>query len=183
MPQVDDTCGIAIYLSKTTEHLKLIEKLKFMLYHQFARRGFMKCKIFINKEHEEEVVIYAHEKTKLVQTIEQLVSDEIFELIGFAENEIVKLTPTEVFCFVVEKNKIYALTEKEKLQIKCRLYQLEERLSENFIKINQSCIANIRKIEKFDVSFSGSLVVKFKNGYIDFVSRRNLKNVKERLGF
>ena len=54
-------------------------------------------------------------------------------------------------------------------------------LDENFIKINQSCIANIRQIEKVEGTFSGSLSVVFKNGYKDYISRRNLKNVKERL--
>ena len=40
----------------------------------------------------------------------------------------------------------------------------------------------IKKIKKFDTSVSGMLTVTFKNGYRDYVSRRNLKSVKERLG-
>ena len=55
-------------------------------------------------------------------------------------------------------------------------------LGTDFIKINQSCIANIRQIQRFDTSFSGTLRVIFKNGYTDYVSRRQLKAVKERLG-
>ena len=43
-------------------------------------------------------------------------------------------------------------------------------------------IANLKKVEKFSAAFSGALQVNFKNGYVDYVSRRNLKNVKERLG-
>lgn len=143
----------------------------------------MKCKIFIDKEHEEEILIYVHEKTKLVEKIEQLVTDDAFELIGYKDREVVRLNTADVYCFIGEDNKIYALTSKEKLQLKCRLYQLEEKLSENFVKINQSCIANINKIDRFDASFSGTLLVKFKNGHTDYVSRRQLKNVKERFGF
>ena len=52
----------------------------------------------------------------------------------------------------------------------------------NFVRINQSCIANINQIKKFSASFNGFLQVHFKNGYIDYVSRRELKNVKERVG-
>lgn len=143
----------------------------------------MKCRIFIDKEHEEEVLIYAHEKTKLVKSIEKLVADDAFDLIGYKDREAVRLNTGDVFCFIVEDNKIFALTEREKLQLKCRLYQLEENLSENFVKINQSCIANINKIDSFDASFIGTLVVKFKNGHTDYVSRRQVKKVKERFGF
>lgn len=142
----------------------------------------MKFRFFIDKSREEEVIVYSHEKTKLVEDIENLVTENNFELIGYADREAVNLDLADVYCFTVENNKIYAVCEHEKYFLKSRLYQLEEKLSENFIKINQSCIANIRKIRKFDASFSGTLIVIFKNGYKDFVSRRNVKNVKERLG-
>ncbi len=142
----------------------------------------MKCRVFIDKEHEEEILIYAHEKTKLVESIEKLVVDDSFELIGYKDKEAARLNANDIVCFLSEDNKVYAVTENEKLILKFRLYQIEENLSENFVKINQSCIANINKIDRFDASFSGTLVVKFKNGYSDFVSRRQLKKVKERFG-
>jgi len=59
---------------------------------------------------------------------------------------------------------------------------LEEKLSSDFIKINQSCIVNIKKIEKFSASIYGTLNIKLKNGYSDYVSRRNMKKIKERFG-
>lgn len=142
----------------------------------------MKFRFLIDKNREEEVIVYAHKKTKLVESIENIVKENNFELIGYADREAVKLDLADVYCFTVENNKIYAVCENEKYLLKSRLYQVEENLSENFIKINQSCIANVRKIRKFDASFSGTLTVIFKNGYKDFVSRRNVKNVKERLG-
>lgn len=142
----------------------------------------MKCTLIITDEHEEEVVIYARERTKLTNDIEVLVCGSVPELIGYKENEVVKLTSDLISCFTVEGNKVYALTDSEKLQIKLRLYQLEEMLPDTFVKINQSCIANIRKIERFDTSVSGTLLIKFKNGYKDYVSRRQMKAVKERFG-
>ena len=142
----------------------------------------MKFRFLIDKNREEEVIVYAHKKTKLVESIENIVKEDNFELIGYADREAVKLDLADVYCFTVENNKVYAVCENEKYLLKSRLYQVEENLSENFIKINQSCIANVKKIRKFDASFSGTLTVIFKNGYKDFVSRRNVKNVKERLG-
>lgn len=142
----------------------------------------MKCKIFIGKEYEEEVLVYAHEETELVKRIQSLVSEENLILIGYKEKEAFQLNLFDINCFLVEDNKIYAFTQDDKLLMKCRLYKLEETLPQNFIKINQSCIANINKIERFGTSFSGSLTVRFKNGNTDYVSRRKMKSVKERLG-
>lgn len=142
----------------------------------------MKCTLIITDEHEEEVVIYARERTKLTNDIEVLVCGSVPELIGYKENEVVKLNSDLISCFTVEGSKVYAQTDSEKLQIKLRLYQLEEILPDTFVKINQSCIANIRKIERFDTSVSGTLLIKFKNGYKDYVSRRQMKAVKERFG-
>ncbi|MBQ7296494.1 MAG: LytTR family transcriptional regulator DNA-binding domain-containing protein [Clostridia bacterium] len=142
----------------------------------------MKFTAYVTDEREEEVIVYTKQRTKLVDEIERLVSDCDLQLIGYTDKYTVALTPDEVYCFIVDSGKIYALTENEKLQLKCRLYHLEETLSQNFVKINQSCIANIRKIERFDTSISGTMLVIFKNSHKDYVSRRQMKTVKERLG-
>lgn len=143
----------------------------------------MKCTTFLNEDREEEVLIYTHSRTKLVSEIERLCSNDSLELIGFKEKSIIKLSVSDVFCFVVEDNKIFAIFENDKILIKKRLYEIEENLDSSFVKINQSCIVNIKKIDKFEASFSGALMVTLKNGYRDYVSRRRLKFVKERIGF
>ena len=142
----------------------------------------MKLQIVIDPNRDEEILIYAHKKTLLISEIEELVKSHSVDLIGYAQDETVKLNLNDIYCFITEDNKVYALTENEKFKIKSRLYQLEEKHDNNFVKINQSCIANIKKIDRFKATVGGSLTVVFKNGYVDFVSRRNLKNVKERLG-
>ncbi len=143
----------------------------------------MKIKVFIDKDHPEEVHIYAHEKTKIIEGIEQVIENNSFSLVGYMDEESVKINLLDVHCFGVEDNKVYALTETERLRLKQRLYQLEEKLPDNFVKINQSCIVNINKIDRFKADFSTSLSVILKNGYKDYISRRQLKSVKERLGF
>ncbi len=142
----------------------------------------MKFTAIIGTEHDEEVVIYAHKKTELVTQIENLISENALELVGYKDKNAVRLNLSDVYCFSVEDSKVYAVLHNEKLQLKYRLYQLEEKLPQNFIKINQSCIANIKKIERFDASISGALRVCFKNGCSDYVSRRRMKDIKERLG-
>lgn len=142
----------------------------------------MKISIFIDKKRDEEIVIYAHEKGALVNEIEELVSGYSKEITAYKEKEIVKLNLSEIYCFITENNKLFAITKGDRFLLKTRLYSIEEKLPTDFIKINKSCIANIKKIDRFDASLSGTLQVKFKNGYTDYVSRRSIKTVKERFG-
>ena len=63
----------------------------------------MKYTIIIDKNREEEVIVYAKEKSKLTEEIERLVSDNNLEFIGYDKNgEGVKLTVDEVYCFTAE---------------------------------------------------------------------------------
>ena len=142
----------------------------------------MKFTVFIDKSREEEVIVYAHERSCLTDKIEALVTDKSREIIGHRDGDAEILSCDSVFRFTVEEGKVFALTESGRYRIKERLYTVEEKLGSDFIKINQSCIANISKIKGFRGSAYGSLDVIFKNGTKDYVSRRNLKKVKERFG-
>ena len=142
----------------------------------------MKCKTVVDKIREEEVVIYVRQSSQLSADIENYVRARSEELFGFDDKNAVKLNRSEIFCFTVENDRVYAYTEKERFLIKRRLYEVEETLDGGFVKINQSCIVNVEKILRFDASFSGTLSVTLKNGYKDYVSRRQIKKVKERIG-
>lgn len=142
----------------------------------------MKCQVFIDPQHEESVLIYARERTPLIKKIEALVTAESAVLMGYTDGEIVPLSPTEIFCLTVEDGKVIALTAHDRLRLRERLYVLEDRLGQDFLKINQSCLVNIHTIERFHVSIGGALRVTLKNGFCDYISRRQLRHVKERMG-
>ena len=138
----------------------------------------MKYKLIIDETKEEEVVITCHQKREIFDQIEQLINNIDNKLIGYENNDIIMIKLEEVSCFISENNKVFAMIDNHKYLIKKRLYQIEEMLDLNFVRLNQSCIANINKIDKFTVSFNGFLKVVFSNGYEDFISRRELKNVR-----
>lgn len=137
---------------------------------------------FFADENRDEVIVYAKEQSSLVNKIKDIALGYEQHLIGYIENEKVIIDIDSVYCFIVENNKVYAVTEKNRYKLRTRLYQIEENLPENFVKLNQSCIANINYIERFIATMSASLMVRFKNGYEEYVSRRQLKSVKERMG-
>ena len=131
---------------------------------------------------EEHIDLYIREGSAIQEKIENIIKTEEYTLFGYTEREASVIDISSVICFISEIGRVIAITEGGRFTVKETLTELEEHLPEQFIKINRSAIANIRKIEKFDVSFSGTLGVIFKNGYKDYVSRRNLKKIKERLG-
>lgn len=142
----------------------------------------MKVRIEICENQEEDIIILAKEMTDTVKKIQELLVP-VTEIIGYKGDEFKKLEKGEIYAVFVETGKVYALTEKDKWQVKLRLYQLEDALSGDFVKINQSCLVSVGKIEKFRASLGGALSVILKNGYTDYISRRQLKEVKERMSF
>ena len=142
----------------------------------------MKCTLIFDETRDEEVIIYAKKPSEIIDEIVSLVEGSNQTLNGYLRGEIVKIDAKDVYYFTVEDNKLYAFDASEKYLLKTRLYALETILDKKFVKINKSSIANITKIKKFDASIYGTLKVVFKNGHTDYVSRRNVKAVKERLG-
>ena len=142
----------------------------------------MKFKMIIDRDREEEIVVYAHERSQLVEDIEKLVLAEQKTIVGYSEKEMKIISPNEAECFISFNGKVYAQVDSQRYHIKMRLFQIEEMLGSSFIKINQSCIANVDKIKCFKADAYGGLIVVFKSGYSDYVSRRNIKAVKKRLG-
>ncbi len=146
----------------------------------------MKLYVFIDDE-EENVTVHCHERNVLVDKIEALVLDDknVIEgknCFGYLENEIIPLKISNITIFYTKEEKTYASIEGKTYKIKKRLYQVEEMLSNDFIKINKSCIINKNHIKKFDTSWSGTLSVELDNGIKEYVSRRMIKNLKERMG-
>ena len=143
----------------------------------------MKYTTIIDPSGDEEIIIHTRARTREIEALEAYVEQMGKELVGYGEGgEIVLLRPDGICCFTSEEGRVYALTEEERLTVRLPLYALEETLGEGFVRINQSCLGNIRKISRFTVSIGGSLMVTFRNGHRDYVSRRQLKIVKERMG-
>lgn len=143
----------------------------------------MECKLVIDKNEKERVVIYAKEKTPEIERIIKLVEGEEKMLVGYDDDRIIPLDPEAITAFISETGGVYAVMGKKKIAVRDRLYSLEERLGRSFLRINQSCLANVSKIARFEATLGAALAVIFKDGYRDYVSRRQLKHVKERIGF
>ena len=134
----------------------------------------MKYQLIIDKTKEESIVITVHEKTDKIKQIEDIINSNKYQFLAYNQEEIVPININEVFAFFTNDSKVYVSLNDNELLIKERIYQVEELLDNSFIKINQGCIVNINKILKFDSSITGSIKVILKNGFSDYISRREL---------
>lgn len=142
----------------------------------------MKFKLIIDKEKDEEVVITAHQRTALIGEIEALISKHTDRIPGYTEDDIKMLSVSEIECVTVLDSKTYAIDHKNRrYRLKQRLYELEQQLPSSFIRINKSTLANEARLDRFQVTYAGSVDAVFKCGYTEYVSRRCFAQIKRRL--
>lgn len=139
-------------------------------------------RLIIDKTIPESLVLTVHERTAVVDIIEKIIKAETDEITAFGEDEIFRVALNKIYCFYTDSGRVYIRTDNEKLMIKQRLCNIENTVDENFIKINQGCIINKNYVKKFKVSIGGAIKVCLKNGFEDYISRRELKKVKRSFG-
>lgn len=142
----------------------------------------MKFKLVLDPCREEECLVYAKEESQLTGRIKELVEGQKNVILGYTGTTVTPLSEEDIYAVAIEGGRLYAITENKRYELKMRLYEIEKIISERFVRINQSCLISISSIAAFDISIGGGLLVRLKNGYTDYVSRRQLKSVKERIG-
>lgn len=97
------------------------------------------------------------------------------------KNQRVKLIGiTEIVRIYAEAKKVYVRTDKEIYEVKERLYSLEEVLCDKgFVRISNSEIVNVSKIEKLDMGYTGTIKIFMENKDETYVSRRYVSKIKE----
>ena len=142
----------------------------------------MKFKLIIDKEKEEELVATVHTRTPLIDEIEALISKHTDRIPGYTEDDIKMLSISEIECVTVLDGKTFAIDSKNRrYRLKQRLYELEAQLPPSFIRINKSTLANENALDRFSVTYAGSVDAVFQCGYKEYVSRRCFAQIKRRL--
>ena len=143
----------------------------------------MKLELNIDEKVKETlVVVSANKIDKEVQNLINYIEYSSEYLIGIVENKASIIDIDEIIRVYIEDRKTFVVTLKDTYVVKKKLYEVENMVTRNFIKISQSEIANIRFIKNLDFSNTGTIVIKYKNSDISYVSRRMIKEFKLKLG-
>jgi len=144
-----------------------------------------------NKYKDIEVCINAPERNEEVQRLENdllvKASKNIQSVIGMQNNDIFLINVSEIIVFYGEDKNIFCRTKEGSYRVKEKMYYLEENLpNKDFIRISNSAIININQVKCFNTSIIGKIIVKFKDGTEENVSKRKtseiMKFLKERRG-
>lgn len=145
----------------------------------------MKIEIKLDKnQHETRVLIIAEKMSDDVNEIMRRLSEETSRVIaGFKDNVLEILEPASIYRIYSANQKVFAVTDKGEYILRSCLYELESRLEkDNFVRISNSEIINLKKIVNFDLSYAGTIAVKLTDGTTAFVSRRYVNKIKQMLG-
>lgn len=145
----------------------------------------MQVEVKINSEYPEpKVIILTASMTEEVNSLLDKLSEQAPQIIsGSKDDKIEVLDPSELIRVYANSGKVYAVTEKGKYVLRLRLYEAEQRLDpRQFVRISNSEIINLKKVQNFDLSFTGTICVKLCSGDVTYVSRRYVSKIKELLG-
>ncbi len=133
---------------------------------------------------EPKVIILTASMTEDVNIILNKLSDQVPQIIsGSKDNKIEVIEQADLIRIYASSGKVFAVTHKGEYALRLRLYEIEERLPPHqFVRISNSEIINLKNVNNFDLSFTGTICVKLANGTITYVSRRYVSKLKKILG-
>ncbi len=130
------------------------------------------------------IIILTASMTEDVNNIVKKLSEDTSQIISGQKDEKIEIIEqSDLIRIYANAGKVYAVTNKGEYILRFRLYEIESRLPFNeFIRISNSEIINLRKVNNFDLSFTGTICVKLSNGTTTYVSRRYVPKLKKILG-
>lgn len=97
-------------------------------------------------------------------------------------NDIVILQPKEIYMVRVENKDTIIYGKEHRYRSRKRLYEMQQQLGAGFMQISKSTLVNLSYMSNVEAGFSGTLLLKLKNGCKDYVSRKYLPEFKKYLG-
>lgn len=129
------------------------------------------------------VIITAAMTEEVNELMKKLSQDTPQVLSGTRDEKIVVLDPADLVRIYASDGKVFAVTGKGEYALRLRLYEAEQRLDGNrFVRISNSEIINLKKVQNFDLSLTGTICVKLSDGTVTYVSRRYVGKIKKILG-
>lgn len=144
----------------------------------------MKVNLFVSRDIEEPYAdIHTNELTdNITKAMSILESDDSNEMLVVKRgSDIALLEFSEIFMFRVEDKQVNVYTENQEYIIKKPLYQVEETLTSDFVRISKTTIVNLKKIKRVAPSLKGMMFIELKNGLKDNISRKYFPEFKRAL--
>ena len=144
----------------------------------------MKVSIDISPEYKEPfAVIHTDKVTDEIQRMIDIFSSSETPVTALMnEEDIIVLQPGDIYMVRVEDGDTIIYGQKLRFRSRKRLYELSGQLGRQFMQISKTTLINLSYMDSIEPGFSGTLLLKLKNGCKDYVSRKYLPEFKKYLG-
>ena len=143
----------------------------------------MKVNLEIKPEYTETfAVIYAERVTDEIRQIMDIFSQETSPIVAQHSEELIILKPDDIYMVRVEDGNTMIYGGNEVYYSRKRLYELKAQLGTKFMQISKCSLVNLKYLSSVEPGFSGTLLLKLKNGSKEYVSRKYLSDFKHYLG-
>lgn len=135
---------------------------------------------------EPKVILMAASMTEEVNDILGRLTDQMRTpqvITGIRNDKVEIVEPADLIRVYANAGKVFAVTSRGEYTLRLRLYEIEERLPPGqFVRISNSEIINLKHVNNFDLSFTGTICVRLSDKTTTYVSRRYVARIKKILG-
>lgn len=140
----------------------------------------------VNIELQEDVLepyalIYTNEITTEIEQLVSAIHASTKLLTGFEDDRIRIIRPEELYMIRVENEKVILYGKQTQYVSKKRLYELEQQLGSQFMRISKSALIHLAYLDYVEPTFYGMNAV-MRNGCKEHISRKYLPALKAYLG-
>lgn len=153
-----------------------------------SQKGEMNLKVIVEIAPnliDDEIIIKVrehNESTQLIQQIMALANQKTETLLAYKRDTEYFLDIKNILFFESDNNSLQVHTKDDTFISKYKLYQLEEVLPSNFIRISKSTILNIQWVNSIERNITSSSLVSLKDTYKTvYVSRSYYKDLKVKM--
>ena len=126
-------------------------------------------------------VIIARERTQEVEAIMRRLQPAV-RIAAYSERGEVLLEQDEIIRIYTQQRRVLLDSRRGTFALRSRLYELEEQLGEEFVRISNGEIVNRGCILSLDFSLTGTIRLSLKGGIETYVSRRYVARIKKTFG-
>lgn len=142
-------------------------------------------KVIVNKTEDsmkEAAQITTVELTDAVRLAVNLLENGEQTLLGYKDGEAYPCTLSKIYYIEAVDEKCFAYTRDDCLEVKYKLYELEDILDYRFLRVSKSMICNTRKISSVKSEENYRMRATLLNNESIMIARSYVKNLKKKLG-
>lgn len=131
---------------------------------------------------EEKAEFWLKKMTARFERITKELNSEQDFLWCYRDADAYEINFSQIYAIQIENEKTMICTQNQKYVYRGRLYQVQSVLPNDFIMISRGTIVNYHFIDHLEIINTDNIDALLENGLRVQVSRRRIKDLKERLG-